>query len=114
MHAVCEIGAYSGRILLFNPMLGRYINEKQMCGIILPRADLLFSLTLSGEFPKMRTLSIAVGDHDMQCPPKVAGKFIKALGSNTRLIMMPEQGYSPYEAELNKIIMAHNILSEYN
>jgi len=95
-------------------MLGRYINEKQMYGIIPPRADLLFSLALSGEFPKIRSLTIAVGEHDMQCPPEVAGKFIEALGSNARLIMMPGQGHSPNEAELNKIIMEHINLCEYN
>jgi len=114
LHAICEIGAYPGRILLFNPMLGRYINEKQMCGIIPPRADLLFSLALSGEFPKIRSLTIAAGEHDMQCPPEIASKFIEALGSNARLIMMPGQGHSPNEAELNKIIMEHINISVSN
>jgi predicted esterase len=108
LHTVCEIGAYPGRILLFNPMLGRYINKKQMCGIIPPRADLLFSLAISGEFPEIRSLTIAAGEHDMQCPPDAAGNFIAALGSNNaRLIVMPGQGHNPNEAELNRIIMEH-------
>jgi len=108
LHAVCGIGAYPGRILLINPMLGRYINKKQMCGIIPPRADLLFSLARSGEFPEIRSLTIAAGERDMQCPPDAAGKFVEVLDSdNTRLIVMPGQGHNPNEAELMNIILEH-------
>jgi predicted esterase len=107
LHAICEIGAYPGKILLFNPMLGRYINEKQRCGIIPPRADLLISLAISGEFPKIHSLTIAAGDQDIQCPPDAAGRFIQFLGSNARLIVMPGQGHNPNEVELNSIIMQH-------
>jgi hypothetical protein len=105
LHAVCEIGSYPGKVLLFNPVLGRYFNESNLCGIIPPRADKLLSLARQGKFPPIRSFVIVSGEEDTQCPTATAGGFIQALAGNARLIVLRGQGHGVDETTLPEIVM---------
>jgi len=94
LHTLCEISWFPGRVLLFNPVLGWYINEKQMAGAILPRSGKLMNLAVADNFPIMQSLEIYTGELDKQCDPHMAKIFADSAGDFATVHIISGQGHT--------------------
>jgi len=87
LHALVELDAYVGSILLLSPILGGVTNGSTMRYFSPPRADKLMRLINEGTFPVPNIIEIHVGDSDWQSPSQRAVQFSEAVGGNCEVVL---------------------------
>lgn len=90
LHALADLAAFPGRILLFSPVLG----AATAGGLYLrpPRADQLLRLAEHGQFPTPNVLEIHTGETDPGCDPHLARRFGARIPGAT-VEIVPDQGH---------------------
>jgi len=91
LHALSELDAYVGSILLLSPVLGGVANGSTMRYFSPPRSDKLMKLINEGIFPLPNNIEIHVGDSDWQSPYEQAVKFAEAIGGDCTIV--PDKGH---------------------
>lgn len=92
LHTLTEMESFSGKVLLFSPVLGAGLSKDRLFGSIPPRAKRLLKLAESGEFPTPRYLEIHTGTEDNGCDPRLAERFAYLIG-NTNLFIVRGAGH---------------------
>ena len=91
LHALTELEAYVGSVLLLSPILGGVTNGSTMRYFSPPRADKLMRLINEGAFPVPNGIEIHVGDNDWQCPYQQVVQFAEGVGGDCQVV--PDTGH---------------------
>jgi pimeloyl-ACP methyl ester carboxylesterase len=95
MHALSELDAFPGQVLLLSPVLGSATARAgdRCVASIPPRAKKLLELAQAKTFPAPGSLEIHTGQDDEGCDPDLAKSFCAGI-STARLSLVPNAGHS--------------------
>ena len=103
LHALSELKAFPGKIILFSPVLGAAVDEQRLYISRPPRADKLLDLAKAFKFPIPQSLDIHTGANDDGCDPNLAKKFGELI-SMANVNILPNQGHELSSDYLNRVI----------
>ncbi len=103
LHALAEIAAFPGRILLFSPVLGEAIDKQNLYLSRPPRAKKLLQLAKIKKIPIPRYLEIHTGAEDKGCDPLLAQK-ISSLITNSKNFIIEGKGHRLNKTYINSVI----------
>jgi predicted alpha/beta hydrolase family esterase len=91
LHAQAQIDPYIGKVILLSPIIGEFSNEETMTAYVPPRADRIFELAKSNQFPKPSQCEIHVGELDWQSNSAKVTELGKLLNITTHIV--PKAGH---------------------
>ena len=103
LHALVELTAFPGRILLLSPVLGEAIDKQNLFLSRPPRAKKLLQLAQSQKFPLPKYLEIHTGAEDKGCDPILAQK-ISSLITNSKIFIIKGEGHRLNKTYINSVI----------
>jgi hypothetical protein len=103
LHALAELAAFPGRILLLSPVLGQAIDKQNLFMSRPPRAKKLLQLVKTQKFPVPKYLEIHTGAEDKGCDPILAKK-ISSLLTNSKIFIIKGEGHRLNKTYINGVI----------
>ncbi len=103
LHALSELKAFPGKILLFSPVLGAAIDKQRLYMSRPPRANRLLELAKTYKFPIPQSLEIHTGKDDDGCDPNLAKK-IGSLISSANINILKNQRHKLSTEHLKRVI----------
>jgi predicted alpha/beta hydrolase family esterase len=102
LHAQAQIEPYIGKVILLSPIIGEFSNNETMTAYVPPRADLLFELAKSNQFPKPKQCEIHVGELDWQSNAVNVSELGKLLNITTHIV--PKAGHMLPKEYVGKLL----------